>query len=479
MTPVLQWIKSHLLVVICSVVIIAAPVTSYIISNGMVEQARQDLAGNASGARDLKKHRSKSVSLQVPGGEAISLNTTPNPKLIEAFREAVEKISGQTKQIHDAGLAHNRDVDGQARGADDLLPGHFPVPKTRRALEEMPFKLHEALVNAYGSLLRKVGAGTPPNPSDVAEVLERHRINFISTSRRDSVDDFDDEELENMRKDLRDARLTRYRIAATGEDGSDPIRFYADESVLDIPPTPSGMLPLATMFEWQWQYWITEDILTAMADANGDDDVVAGPMKRLLGLSIAPLGTGAGSAGSAGSGSGGGDMGGMGGMGGPGMGRPGGGAPGRNTGGAGAAGNAAGSVPGGVQLPKHPGDAQIDPSAEARIDPSISITGRSSNNVYDVRNVTCSIVVTTRGIPKVLDALSRRNFMSILDVKVRPADAFEAAQEGFIYGVDPVSTVDLVIETIWFREWTADAMPPDLRGMLGINSTPPVDANAG
>ena len=91
----------------------------------------------------------------------------------------------------------------------------------------------------------------------------------------------------------------------------------------------------------------------------------------------------------------------------------------------------------------------------------------------------CSIVVTTRGLPKVLDALSRRNFMSILDVKVRPADAFEAAQEGFIYGVDPVSTVDLVIETIWFREWTADAMPPDLRGMLGINSTPPVDANAG
>ena len=73
MTPVLQWIKSHLLVVICSVVIIAAPVASYIISSGMVEQARQDLADNAAGARDLKKHRSKSVSLQVPGGEAISL----------------------------------------------------------------------------------------------------------------------------------------------------------------------------------------------------------------------------------------------------------------------------------------------------------------------------------------------------------------------------------------------------------------------
>ena len=474
MTPAIQWIKSHLVVVICSVVIIAAPVTSYIISSGMVEQARSDLADNASGARDLKKHRMKSVSLQVPGGEAISLNTTPNPKLIEAFREAVDKISGQTKDIHDAGLAHNRDIDGKARGADDLLPGHFPVPQSRRDLEEMPFKLHEALVNAYASLLRRVGADMPPSASEVSEVLERHRINFISTSRRDSVEDFDDDELENMRRDLRDARLTRYRIAATGEDGSEPIRFYADESVLDIPPAPSGMLPLAMMFEWQWQYWITEDILTSLADANGNDDVVAGPMKRLLGLSIAPLGTQSGSDAS----SGGGGMGGMGGMGGPGMGRPGGGAPGRNTGGA-AAGNAGGSIPGGVQLPKHPGKAQIDPAAEARVDPSVSITGRSSNDVYDVRNVKCSIVVTTRGLSKVLDALSRRNFMSILDVKMRPADAFEAAQQGFIYGIEPVSTVDLLIETVWFREWTADAMPPDLRDMLGIRSTPVTDPNAG
>ena len=87
--------------------------------------------------------------------------------------------------------------------------------------------------------------------------------------------------------------------------------------------------------------------------------------------------------------------------------------------------------------------------------------------------------MTTQGLPKVIDALSRRNFMSILDVRMRPADAFEAAQEGFIYGIEPVSTVDLVIETIWFREWTADAMPPDLRDMLGIRSAPAAGADAG
>ena len=153
--------------------------------------------------------------------------------------------------------------------------------------------------------------------------------------------ELDDEELNQMRKALADARLDDYRSAATGESGGDPIRFYADESVLDIPPSPAGMLPLATMFDWQWQYWITEDVLTAMSEANGDDDVVNGPMKRLLGLSISPVGA----APAAGAGSSGG--GGMGGMGTPGMGRPGGGggAPGRNMGGAGAAGGAGAGVP--------------------------------------------------------------------------------------------------------------------------------------
>lgn len=467
MTPVLQWIKSHLLVVICSVVIIVAPVTSYVISSGMVETARQDLESKASGHRELKKHRTKSVSLQVPGGETISLSTTPNPKLIAAFEEAVEKIAGQSKEVHDAGLVHNQMVDGRARGADDLLPGHFPVPTSRRAYEEMPFKLHEALVSAYGSLLRRVGAGMPPEPALISERLDRRRVVFVSGQRKDSVSELDDSELADMRSELATARLSLYRAAATGEDGDDPIRLYADEGVLDIPATPSGLMPLATMFDWQWRYWITEDLLLALTDANGDADVVSGPMKRLVSMAISPLG--AQPEGAAGGGGGGGGRGMS-----PGMG-VGGAQPGRNSGG----GGGGTPAPGGVQLPSDPGKAQIDPAAEARLDPTVSITGRVSNDVYDVRNINCSIVVTTRGLPEVLAAISKRNFMSIIDVKVRPANAFEAAREGFIYGIEPVSMVDLNIETIWFREWTADAMPPDLREMLGIRSTPAVDANAG
>jgi hypothetical protein len=96
-----------------------------------------------------------------------------------------------------------------------------------------------------------------------------------------------------------------------------------------------------------------------------------------------------------------------------------------------------------------------------------------------VREVSCTLVVSTSGLPALMDAISAQNFMTVLDVRVRPANAFEAASEGFIYGVEPVSVVQLRIETVWFREWTADAMPPDLRTSLGIQSTPESTGDAG
>lgn len=465
MTPILQWIKSHLVVVICAVIIIAAPVASYVIAGGMTEAARDELKSKASGLRDLKTHRSTTVSLEVPGGQPVSVTATANPNLIAAYQDAVTKISGQTAEVHEAGVKHNRNASGQARGADDLLPGHFPVPPSKRAMEEMPFKLHEALMNAYATLFEQVGAGMPPAPATVAERLERRRVVFVSGQRKDSVSELDPQELEAMQKELAAARLNLYREAATGESGAAPIRFYADESTLELPAPPAGLMPLAAMFDWQWKYWITQDLLQAFADANGQNDVINGPMKRVLSLSIAGLGEGA-----AAPSGGGGQAGGMGGMGAAGM-----GAPGRSRGGGGGAGTPA-AAPGGTALPDHPGDAQIDPSIEAPVDRTGSITGRSSNDVYDIRLVKCSIVASTRGLPAVIDAIAKSNFMTVIDLKLRPANAFDAARGGFIYGIEPVSFVDLTIETVWLREWTADAMPPDLRAMLGIRSTKPADS---
>jgi hypothetical protein len=154
------------------------------------------------------------------------------------------------------------------------------------------------------------------------------------------------------------------------------------------------------------------------------------------------------------------------------MGTSGGSASGRTGRGDNAGGDGTASANASGSGPADPGIAQVDISAAAAIDKTISITGRTSNSVYDVRIVDCTIVVATRGLPAVIDAIAGQNFMTVLDVQLQPANAFAAAAEGYIYGIEPVSTVKLQIETIWLREWTADAMPGDLREALGIKSTP-------
>jgi hypothetical protein len=462
MTPVLRWIKSHLVVVICAVIILAAPITAWVISSGMSASLRTELQQTASKVKELDRYRSTTVALEVPGGDPISVRGVVNPRLLEAYESAVTTIGSQAEIVHAAGLERNRSIKGRTRTADDILPDHFPAPRSKAALEEMPFLMHEALVESYESLLADVGAGVPPEGQDVSERLSRRRDVFVSGARKDSVEDLEGDEIDAMRSELAAARLNIYRSHALGEDGTNPIRFYAGLGEMPIPAEPKSMLPLGTMFEWQWDYWITEDLLHAFAAANGDETVLQGPMKRLVSLNILPLDAklpeDGGNSGRSGFGGGT-----------PGMGA-GGGNPGRRGRGGGNA--AAAPAEAGAGAPVRPGKAKVDPGVAAKVDKSMSITGRMSNDVYDVRIVECELVIATRGVPKVIDAIAQQNFMTVLDVGLKPANAFTAARGGFIYGIEPVSRVNIRLESVWLREWTADTMPADLREALGIQSEP-------
>ena len=169
MTPVLRWIKSHLVVVICAVVIVVARWRRGT-SPPACRQTQTELQQTASKVKELDRYQSTTVALEVPGGDPISVRGVVNPRLLEAYEEAVSTIGSQAEIVHAAGLARNQTLNGRVRGADDILPGHFPAPSSKPELEEMPFLLHERLVEAYQSLLSEVRAGVPPDgrmsPSD-------------------------------------------------------------------------------------------------------------------------------------------------------------------------------------------------------------------------------------------------------------------------------------------------------------------------
>ena len=122
----------------------------------------------------------------------------------------------------------------------------------------------------------------------------------------------------------------------------------------------------------------------------------------------------------------------------------------------------------------------LGPKGEVVSDFQFSPTGRVSNALYDVKHVWVSAVVDVRQLPAFFDNLSRVNFMTVLLLQMHPVDEYDALQQGFIYGTSDEVQVDMLIETIWFRQWTAPLMPPEVRTVLGIApATPPPGTSAG
>ena len=106
------------------------------------------------------------------------------------------------------------------------------------------------------------------------------------------------------------------------------------------------------------------------------------------------------------------------------------------------------------------------------LDYSYSFTGRTTNPLFDVRRVEVELIVDSEKMPEVFDALARYNFMTILDARVETVNLFDAIKSGYFYGSRPVSLIRLDLETVWFREWTTEFMPPELKAALGVPETP-------
>jgi hypothetical protein len=211
------------------------------------------------------------------------------------------------------------------------------------------------------------------------------------------------------------------------------------------------------MFNWQWQFWVLDDVLRSLASANKDASSVAvAPVKRLLGVVVGGMPRTGGSSNEAGAPAAPRLSGGFG----EGEGTP---PPAGAGGGAGAAGG------------------MVDPKAPMPRDYASSLAGLVTNPLFDVLTVDMAIVVETARLPEVLDAISRYNFNTIVNLRVESADAFAATEQGFFYGAEPVSTVTIRMQTVWLREWTKQFMPTETRTALGIapdTPAPPADSAA-
>ena len=98
-----------------------------------------------------------------------------------------------------------------------------------------------------------------------------------------------------------------------------------------------------------------------------------------------------------------------------------------------------------------------------------SVTGRhggSDNKLYDVRQARLSLVVSSAGLPALINAISRTNFMTVIGLDFVEIDPWADLDKGYYYGPDHVVRAVVNIETIWLRSWTEPLMPQSYRDLI-------------
>jgi hypothetical protein len=444
MKVVLDWIKSNLVSVVFIVLMIAAVVAMPLLTRGMNANIREEVKKRAARSGELDRLEKTQIN-QPADPTAEPLEGVVNENLLAAYRKAVEVQQEDADRIYEAALAHN------SKGRGVLMPELFPAPPLAEA-EVLPQRFHERLILAYQDLLDRLGAGAPPDPAEIKELLQRRQAQFLTQMvALESVADLDEEQLKGLRQELTEARTSRYVQTAQS------IGIFATLDALGPPGWDPSRIPGAgELFDWQWRFWIQEDIVDALVEANrGAASVIEAPVKQLIWAGIADHAVAAAGAGSAPGTPGGFSAGGF-------RGRP----------GAGDSGGGDGDKDAAAQA------APPDPRAEAKLDYRLSLTGRKSNRLYDVRPVSLALLVDPERVPQILDALARQNFMTVVDLDMSEADPFEALQQGFFFGSGAIARLTLTLETIWLREWTAPFMPEAVKRALGIPIAQPEPAES-
>ena len=434
MNVVLTWVKANIFIVVFSAIMIIVPMLMWFVAGSMNDGVRTEVAQRASLIQDMDRHRQVLVSIvnPVPGNQPVNDSVVLNPRLLDRFRVTTAIIREDAERIREEAVQFNR----KQRGV--LVPDLFPAPPAHRR-ETLPLEMHRSLVAAYQQLLDEVQAGSPPSAAEVREDIEAARERLTTQIL---LEDLTSEDQAWLAEQLANTRLSRYADAAAA------IGLYASLGALPLPdessvPPRAEAQGLVELFEWQWQYWIIQDILLALHEANADSSsVLDAPAKRLVSIDVSAHRGRVASAPSQ--------------TGGRGMGM-----------GAGRTSSEAGSAE--TTAPA------VDPAIEVALDFAASFTGRSTNPLYDVRWISLVIVVDTARMPEVFDALAQRNFITITEAQIQPVDPFSALKDGYFYGTAPASQLTLEIETIWFRQWTGQFMPDELKRALGVPvpTTPP------
>jgi hypothetical protein len=103
----------------------------------------------------------------------------------------------------------------------------------------------------------------------------------------------------------------------------------------------------------------------------------------------------------------------------------------------------------------------------------LSMTGRSAGATYDVVYLSVVLDVDPAYLLRFIDELYRQNMgYTVTNIQMRSVDPLDRASAGYLYGDSPVVEVNVIVECIFFRGWTAPLMPDAVKTSLGATMPP-------
>jgi hypothetical protein len=442
---ILGWIKANLVIVISLVVILVSLPLGYVFSNSWNKKIRTGREAEAKKALSDINATTVTYALPaaMPGDKPLEVKAVPTTKLTNWFAEQRELIEAEVEGV----VAQATEFNQKAR--KPLVTGLFPQASNRRDEEQRIFAFIEELCgdpdrdkpSAYQRLISRFNAGERSDAGKLASTLHdlSERLKAANGNRALTV-----EEDAALTKQLTDRRIGELRrraqevtfYASVGAFSVDSQQQQAGWSKVPV-AKPSGVPTLDECFIFQWDYWVIEDILSAIARANTDQSgeelmVERGAVKRLVSLRIKdPPIYGDGSS------------------------QP---APSRDREfGAASVAEPVFAFPGGVPL-----------------DLSVSVTGRktnaSENPVYDVREVELTLIVASDRLQSVLSAFSQTNFMTVVDLDLADVDPWAELKDGYYYGPDHVVKATIGVESVWLRSWLGPLMSPAVANNIGYQA---------
>lgn len=470
MKGVLDWVKKNLIIVISVVLILVFLPVGWVFSSGWNKKVRDQATQAYSSTRsDLQRVGSVTYALPavLAGEQSLTETRPPNRAVTEFYQQQSQVRLDQVRDVVERGTAFNR------RNHTELVTGLFPKAANNNALRRQGLEIAEQIAgtrdaagnvvrpSVYDTLLRRLNAGSPPDPAELGSVLAefatRQQERFVAGSTDGRLTEA---QTQQLGQDLIRRRLQEYAGRAKSlafYASTDALRGAENAQMQDsgwsripaVAPSQSEITE-ADAFVWNWDYWVVTDVLEAVALANTDRisgamPISEAPIKRVERLRISEIRLPAAAAGGDAMG----EMGDMGGMGGFGSDRD--------------------AGMGGFGSPDMSGFG-----AESAAPGTVTHTGRTGDPSYDIRRVELTVIASSQNLPRLFDALGRINYMTVTGVNLQPVDVWADLDQGFFYGEEHVVRAVISIETIWLRSWTLPLMPDRVRQAVGapVESAP-------